>query len=294
MKTIIVTHNDLDGYGCGIILSKLEDDTYKTYHCGYGEVDKILLEQEHPARFLISDICPSADTLLRVLEEGSEVVIIDHHATSLWVKDVDHPKLTAVVDITKSATKLCWLYVQQQGVNVLRYHKFVEAVNSHDLWLGDNPDSKVLEFLFKGMSRSDFEARFLSNFSLELSEEERIIVRLKEEEESQAIMQALLSAAKGVDADLHTFSIVLVNNFINEIAETLLDKGGSDYIILVNPFIRPNPNTKLGVVSLRSRGDMDVSTIAHKFKGGGHKNAAGFFLQNWDTSFFGVDPRINM
>ena len=31
-------------------------------------------------------------------------------------------------------------------------------------------------------------------------------------------------------------------------------------------------------VSLRSNGDLDVSKIASKFKGGGHKNAAGFSL----------------
>lgn len=31
--------------------------------------------------------------------------------------------------------------------------------------------------------------------------------------------------------------------------------------------------------SLRSRGDIDVSEIAKKFGGGGHKNAAGFQLK---------------
>ncbi len=33
-------------------------------------------------------------------------------------------------------------------------------------------------------------------------------------------------------------------------------------------------------ISLRSKGDMDVSLIANKFGGGGHKNAAGFEISN--------------
>lgn len=37
------------------------------------------------------------------------------------------------------------------------------------------------------------------------------------------------------------------------------------------------------IFSLRSVGDFDVSAIAKKYGGGGHKNAAGFKLQNGDT-----------
>jgi phosphoesterase RecJ-like protein len=36
-------------------------------------------------------------------------------------------------------------------------------------------------------------------------------------------------------------------------------------------------------VSLRSKGEINVAKIAEKFGGGGHKNAAGCFVQgNWD------------
>ncbi len=44
-----------------------------------------------------------------------------------------------------------------------------------------------------------------------------------------------------------------------------------------HPFAAVYVETSTDIIwSLRSRGDFDVSEIAKKFGGGGHKNAAGF------------------
>ena len=84
-------------------------------------------------------------------------------------------------------------------------------------------------------------------------------------------------------------------SYISEIGNAILNAIPElAYVAIIGLHIRPMPNSKLGTVSLRSANKVDVSEIAQLHKGGGHPNAAGFILENWDPKYFNEDLRVNI
>lgn len=291
----IVTHTDLDGVSCGILLShhyssKIED----VFYCNYGEVNEVLMNLPSNSDIYITDISCNKDTLEALLDKGSTVTIIDHHKTAEWLLDMEHPNLTVVLDTSMSATKLVYVYIRGNLYHP-DYHGYVDAVNSHDLWLEDRGVfGDALSQLLGILGRERFIDRFKNNPSLVFSSTEMLLLEINYEKVTNACDTAAARQVIRKDANGNTYSIIYTPKFTSEVGNYICSNYDVDYVCLIHMDIRPNPEAKLGVVSLRSASKVDVSSIAQAHKGGGHPNAAGFNLENWDPTFFGIDLRVNI
>ena len=147
LKTFIFTHNDLDGVGCGVIGKYYFSDAYVQY-CSYDNIDDTLLyflsHNENilsEMRIIISDIYYKQENsdITEMLRMAGELIICDHHATSAWLNNVDFQHnsfVNVIADSDVCGTKILFkilddLYAMPDSTKI---HKFVENVNSWDVW----------------------------------------------------------------------------------------------------------------------------------------------------------------
>lgn len=289
-----VTHTDLDGISCGIILKKLGSNI-ETIYVNYGDVDSALLALQQPANIYISDISCGEQTLMELLDNGNRVIILDHHKTALWINSISHPNLYCNIDTSKSGTKLCYEYVNDHGVDVTAFYDYVEAVNSHDLWLRNNEASDTLALLFSLLGRDAFIDRYSKDPSITVTPQEQLLLDVEIRRRTDIIDKALKRVVILTDSKGYTYGVVYAQSYISEIGNAILKAIPElAYVAIIGLHIRPTPNSKLGTVSLRSASKVDVSEIAQLHKGGGHPNAAGFILEDWDPKYFNEDLRVNI
>jgi phosphoesterase RecJ-like protein len=196
------------------------------------------------------------------------VLVIDHHATSDGVGDVQ------LLDSSAAATGLILLdLIKHAGWAVterMAEALFVAIATDTGWFQFSNTDSRVYaacaELTDAGAKPTQVYDKFYNNFShgrfrlmlamlgtLELHSDGRFAV--------QHILQRDFERTGTMYAD--------TENLINECHRIGTVKASALFVELKDGRIR---------CSLRSRGGVDVSKIAEKFDGGGHKSAAGAYL----------------
>lgn len=214
--------------------------------------------------FLV-DFCYDAYEIKRIQKISTSLTIIDHHISRKDITvSVPHHSYTA----NNSGSVLAWQYFHhaKKIPTLLRY---IEDV---DLWKLKLP--KIREMI----AYLDTRLRFsFKSFEIMIRKFENKITRDLCAREGRIILQ---------------YQNVLINDAVKNSAE-LVRFCGHTALSVNSPFIhseighalarKHNPfsivwSQKYGkiIVSLRSIGNYDVSQIAARFGGGGHKNAAGF------------------
>jgi oligoribonuclease NrnB/cAMP/cGMP phosphodiesterase (DHH superfamily) len=183
---VIFHHNDLDGRASAAIAYEY----YKSLgyeNIKFVEVDYTIqlsenITEDDIAIFLDYSFSSQAnvDYLTKIIKQGSRVLWIDHHASSLNVIDKsNNPELmeayeasertTINIDTSYSATwltfnyyKNCYILSQTGGEMPMKLTgmvpAFVRYVNSHDLWIHDMPETE--EFVL-GMDSIEYDPRTL-------------------------------------------------------------------------------------------------------------------------------------
>ena len=287
----VLTHTDLDGVVCGLLFqAAYGEKNVIVQNLNYNEINTAAVEAASATagKILITDILCNEESLLTLLNSGKQVVVIDHHKTSSWVLDIQHPALEVVLNTSKSATLLVYEWLNSQGFNLSSWEQIVMATNSHDLWLRDNPQSEKVNSLLYLIGQARFSRRFLENQQLELSPAEELILELERERAEKVISAALERVQYFTDSQGKRYGLLYTEGYVSEIGAAISNKEGVDYAVIIMMHITPIPGEKPGVVSLRSADKADVSEIARCHGGGGHKNAAGFFVKNWSADYFGM------
>ena len=287
---ILVTHNDLDGVGCEIVArcfySEITSD--KVYHCDYGIVNETVknILTQTDEELIVSDVSISEE-VAKLIEEkyATRVRLYDHHQTSeQYLRDYDW----CVVDQSKCATMIVFedCCLRKPGCKVpLNLPAFVYYVNDYDLWLHTLPYATQFNDLLSLLGKKKFVDTMLS--------------RLRKKE-------SLISSNDNLF--LEALSIKKEWYFKNKVESAIVD--GERLLITANRYTSDlagyvrglkNPpkswknvkyidmvNVEKGTHSLRSYdNDFDVSKIAEQHGGGGHKNAAGYAIKDFDIySFF--------
>jgi len=258
-----VTHNDLDGVGCAILVKKCYDFV-DTYYLNYDDVDTFI--QNNYANYeqlIISDISPSEETF-KYIENHIEIVFIDHHKTSLHLGEY----ALSYLDTTVSATYLTMKWLEECGFDLSEYHDFVDCVNDFDMWHLKRDDSLRMNMLFTILGLDRFRERFLNNPSTRFTEVELLLLDLESESLDKYLKNAEKLVKTFVDKNNRKFGAIFAEKYSSELGNHLIKTLDFEYIFIINP--------QRGKVSMRSKPDFDVSEIAVKNGGGGHKNAAGF------------------
>ena len=268
MQTLHISHNDLDGLGCGVLIKKFMPGNIKTAYLGYDDIDRYIEENYHYYdRIIITDVSPQYGTV-EMLAGEKDVLIIVHHASSDALKDFHFTHH----DITKCATMLTYEYLLQKGFKAEEYEEFARCINDVDMWFLKREDSLKMSVLFNLMGITRMEERFLSSPYTTFTDTEKLMITLEEERRDNYIKKAMRNIETIKDKDGLTVTVVFAESYASELGNYIISEDISDYVMLINAQSKK--------VSLRSRKDVDIRHIAERNGGGGHKNAAAFSIKN--------------
>ena len=283
MKIAHVTHTDLDGVGCEIVLKKyLESDSVvelTVYPTDYNTVDDILakiIADGEAERIFITDISPRNPAVILALHgyaQSHKVVLLDHHETS---KDRFDGYDWAHFCADQCGTMMLYYYLRKtwgRHDDDLAMESFAIYVDDYDRWIKDFPEADQLNQLFFFLGREEFVARCRKTRRLD-------VVTIAEEDLLRAYskyidrqVQERLEKIQIVNINGHEVALLYGNQFQSQLGEAARRANiPADYLAMIDISDRK--------VSLRTiRDGIHVGNIAKKlYLGGGNEKAAGFQL----------------
>jgi len=211
----------------------------------------------------IVDFSYDNTTTKRMIEEANTLIVLDHHRTAL-VELSDIPNVR--FDMDKSGAVLSWEFFHpgQQPP------RFLEYIQDRDLWRWKLPYSKEFASAFDmvDFSYEEYE-KFLTDSAVDNAQERgAYILAYSKTVISKIAKQAVPRKMGGKDT-----LVVNSSHWMSEIGAALSPK--CDFAVIWYY----DHDTRQAKVSLRAHHeDADVSEIAKRYGGGGHRKAAGFVL----------------
>ena len=280
LDPILFTHIDLDGAGCAVLFKRRHPEAQIHYY-DYPELDQAILDiisVQTDTPLWITDICPTREVcrlLDAAVKAGKPIKLFDHH---LQTSKLLSRFSWATHEIGVSGTEM--LIHEFRMTTSLEEAELAKAITAWDTWLLDSPHrqrGEMLNTLFQFMGIENFVEKFSiapeADSSETLCELVRYIEYTKEYQIKRVLCTQLNQAERITDGAGNTFKILFSAAYISEIAHRALNDPEEEdlkYVVIVNPLDES--------CHLRSKQDedVDVSKIAQRFRGGGHKHAAGF------------------
>jgi oligoribonuclease NrnB/cAMP/cGMP phosphodiesterase (DHH superfamily) len=265
-ETLLLTHTDLDGVGCGVIFTGSRPGQGTVELVDNGSIDaRVRTALEDSAAILVTDHGVDAETAGRVdayIARGGHFTLLDHHRSSQHLSG----RVWATVDEARSATGLLFHHLGEPAA----FAEFARLVEDHDLWLHRDPRSARLAALVGLLGHERFLARFSANPRVEFGEGEVLLLdnedARREDYLAKKVEQARVFERAGV-----RWALCYAEQYQSDVAERLMTALGVAATAIVNPARR--------TVSLRGR-DFDVSAVAQHQGGGGHARAAAFSFRD--------------
>jgi len=301
MKHLIVTHRDADGITSAIsyamcFLERNNKDislssilnVFDILDINYGEdifkaLDKKHYNLDNYESFVLLDFSLDIEIMRYLRNKFKEKFIwIDHHKLACENIEKDIKDITGVRNQDKAACLLVYDFFEKE------IPEFAKYINDMDLWNWELENSKEL---FSGLRNlKDFFSEDLFEYVFELLHDS--IFKLKKQDlifRGQIILDYENDFIKyncrlGGITEWQGYSTFVINATINpgKISDYILINQNFNSIDVVFVWYKTYLSN-LYKISLRSRktGNVDVSLLAFKFpEGGGHKNAAGFVVDD--------------
>lgn len=208
-------------------------------------------------RLAIVDFAYPRSQLEELAERVEALVVLDHHLSA--AQDLEGLPF-ARFDMKKSGARMAWEYwhPNEELPELLAY------VEDRDLWNWALPESREVTL---AVSQRVFDFQTWEKYEVsQLKVEGRVLLTYQQSLVSRAV-------SKTYWTELDGFQIPVVNSllFQSEIGDELCKRHREAPFAGVY-YQRGDSEAW----SLRSIGDFDVSEVAARFGGGGHRNAAGF------------------
>ncbi|MAO79613.1 MAG: phosphohydrolase [Nocardioides sp.] len=281
-----------DGFGAAWAAWMKWGDEVDYRPVSYGQEPPTDLAGKH---VLIGDFSYKFDALCELGKQVKSLIVLDHHKTAqddlrnfshtdvagdFWaggdpMKTVrffdDHQGIpvVALFDMNRSGARMVWEFCHDQPAP-----RLIELIEDRDLWRFNFDDTKPFGLWLRS-EPFDFERwKEINQALMDGRDSERLLseARAMQRFFDQKVSEIASLSRKG-DVGGHT--VPLCNcppMFASEVGHKLLDDHPDA------PFVAcySDQGRERGF-SLRSRDErLDVSEIARKFGGGGHRNAAGF------------------
>lgn len=223
------------------------------------------------------DFTYSEEQTAELVKNNKRVTSIDHHQTSSKASELTYEPS---FDLNHSGAVLAWRYFHPDEPAP----KFLAYIEDYDLWRFKLPNTKEFRI-------------YISLFDFDFKIWEKIIASFEDENNHTEIFKQGKLLLRHED--------ILVNDIVKNHAEEVVFEGYKAQAVNSPVFADQIANIlydklpPLGIVwyrnakrlkfSLRSDGSADVSQMAQKYGGGGHKGSAGFSLPlgsdlPWDKS----------
>jgi oligoribonuclease NrnB/cAMP/cGMP phosphodiesterase (DHH superfamily) len=309
MKTTVIHHSaDFDGLFCGEIARKFLPDA-EIIGWDFGDPptgiprEGILYVMDLPLDRPFG--CDTVDNLLAVTKtDGVEVVWIDHHASSIASHPTDIPgyRIDGV-----AACRLAWFYFtalerykSQTATADFTWFQghypwatkldfldrkvaepfAVRLAGEYDIWDKRDPDAETFQYSLRSIDKIPWMALLddsgeAENFCMGLVEDGRGPQRY-----AQRINESLVRN-KSYRMNWEGLNwIVLNTGSFNSLTFAALDVPETGHDALCG-FMFNGKNWTVSLYHAKHRTDLDLSKIAIKHGGGGHKGACGFISSNF-------------
>lgn len=251
---------------------------------------KYNIDEYKDKNVMFVDCCPpTKEIITTILNDVKSLIIIDHHITNQEVlAKIKDSKLTVRYDINLSGCQLTWNYINGNSIKPW----FIDYIGDRDLWKWKLPNSKLINL---GL----YEMEYITSFEGIDSLFEKSTNDWRSMDENWFINKELLPLARIIDnknkqkieyaserashvyfpVNGHFYKIWLCggvdSSLTSELGDTLANKEFPDGTMPdFSAIWSYSYNRNEWRISLRSI-STDVSQIAKKFWGGGHKMAAG-------------------
>lgn len=257
---LVIYHaNCTDGFGAAYAAWKLLGDRADYHAAKHGEPPPDVENRN----VVVLDFSYDNTTTKNLMKSAKNFLIIDHHKSAIVEL---HDVTCTRFDMNHSGAMLAWKFFHP-GKEPPRMIKFIE---DRDLWRWEIPYSKEFSAAFD-MVPFDFEEfdKYLDDSAVDNAQERgAYILAYSKTVISKIAKQAVPRKMGGKD-------VLVVNSphWMSEIGAALSPK--CDFAVIWYY----DHETRQVKVSLRAHHeDSDVSEIAKKYCGGGHRKAAGFSL----------------
>lgn len=268
MKHCILYHSSCyDGFGAAFAAWKEFKEGAIYLPCSYGFDPPEEVFQGKNDTIFILDFSFDEKTLLELKNVCNRVVLIDHHKTAqekLEPLKGKYDWLDIHFDMNKSGALMAWEYFQSDIKGRVPYNELIAHISDRDLW---KFEMEGTEEVHKALVSYPMDFKLWDNFNVEeLKKEGTVLKRMYDQLISGICDKMFIGTIAGYEVPMVNTTIAW-SEVGNELCKRYFAyKFAASFTVFEDQVMW----------SLRSIGDFDVSEIAKKFGGGGHKNAAGF------------------
>ncbi|WP_313800787.1 oligoribonuclease [Cytobacillus sp.] len=296
----LLSHNDLDGVGCGILAKLAFGNDVKVRYNSISalnrEVEWFLENDEKETFLMITDLSVNEENEKRLesfYQDKGKVQLIDHHKTSLSLNDYEWGHVVVEDEEGKltSATSLLYEYLikNQKLTPTSTLDEFVELVRQYDTWeweKNNNQQARRLNALFYLISIDEFEEKMIQRLQLEdffsFDEFEKKLLDMEDDKIERYIRRKRRELVQSQIGD-HFAGIVYAESYHSELGNELgKEYPHLDYIAIINI-----GGKRVGFRTIHDH--IDLSEVAGKYGGGGHAKASGCSLTDEAYKQFVID-----
>lgn len=276
MKDLLISHiSDIDGVSPVILLklTKVEFDyILKEPHEMDEFVEELLKEDLNSYQNIyITDLALSENFYKKIKESGYayKFKIFDHHKTHLFAKNYEN----AVIDIEECGTTLFYNYLSKKYKFKKIVEDYIKHVKNLDLWLWvEKFDfmAKELGNIFDLYGRNTYIEEMYQKLKrgkkFKWNKFENKILKIEKDTVDRYLKKKDKELYK-IEYDGYLIGAVFSERYRSELGNYLSSIHPElDLVVMIN---------MSGGLSLRTEKDIDISILAQKLNGGGHKKACG-------------------
>jgi oligoribonuclease NrnB/cAMP/cGMP phosphodiesterase (DHH superfamily) len=283
MKVKLFTHTDLDGIGCAIIAKLAFGNNVDIEYCDYNNVNEkitnyiISKDYENHGTTFITDISINEQVaeMIDKIHLIKEFVLIDHHITALWLNKYEWTWVSEYHDegIKSSGTTMFHQNISHYK-NILFVDDFIESIRRYDTWEWKDKYNDIIPkqindlmyILGRDIFIEDVIYQLENNLEYNISQQNMELLNRKQKEIDDYIdskdKTIIVKEINGCQA-----GVIFAERFHSELGNKLAEQHLElDFIVIINPSQS---------ISYRTIKDIDLSTIAKIYGGGGHPKASG-------------------
>ncbi|MDA8330454.1 MAG: DHHA1 domain-containing protein [Candidatus Dormibacteraeota bacterium] len=251
-RPMVIYHGDCpDGFGAAYAAWKLYGDEADYLPVNHGEPPPDLRGRS----VLVADFAYDRQTTEALAEQASSLVVLDHHRSAeAEIGDLPH----CVFDMNRSGAVMAWEHLHQDAPPLL-----LQYVQDRDLWRNQLPESDEVSAALRARP---FDFRVWDSLNVDqLRAEGRVLLAY------QRRMIERIAA--------HACAVEVAGIKVPTVNSPVLQSELGDRLAKGHPFAAVwwQGAGEVARWSLRSTPEgLDVSVIASRFGGGGHRTAAGF------------------
>lgn len=287
---VIVYHSPCNDGSTALWCAYYYKDIPEKIACKAGVNPNIVVNNKN---ILFVDLCPTFDYLFEICKTAKNVVILDHHKTSLDSYELYKNKcpnnLQINMDMSRSGCQITWDYFFPDKARPW----FVDYVGDRDLWAWKKSKSKEINQVF--FDNNMLDPYFLDNITKlldytnenfdDLIKEGTILLKIQKKHLDIASNRAV-EASMGVNEKIYniwlgTTTTADRSDLGNVLANKPLSNGQLPDFSATWVY---EPKLREWWISLRGhKNSPDLSEIAKVFGGGGHRASSGLTIKSPKT-----------